>query len=237
MSSSRDPWADPSTPTEPGSPYAGPPQTAPPGAGWAPPGYGPPGYGAPGPIPYGYPPAGYGYPAPWPVVPRGPRRPGQVIASAVLAFVQAAMVIIASLYVWFFASIATVATAGAPESFDAQDLATEGTVLAAVQVISAVLLVTAGVLALNRRSRTTWLLLVAAHALQILLSIYWLVRLLSLADAASGPADIDSVLAAATLFFAAGPLVGLGLVAVGAGRRWLADDDSAAPATGAAAKA
>ena len=229
MSSGRDPWADPTTPTEPGSPYAGPPTTAPPSAGWAPPGYGPPAYGPPGTTPYGYPQPGYGYPAPWPVVPRGPRRPGQVIASAVLAFVQAAMVIIASLYVWFFASIATVATAGAPESFDAQDLATEGTVLAAVQVVSAVLLVTAGVLALNRRSRTTWLLLVAAHALQIVLSIYWLVRLLSLADAASGPADIDSVLATSTVFFAAGPIVGLGLVALGAGRRWFALEQGPGP--------
>jgi hypothetical protein len=68
------------------------------------------------------------------------------------------------------------------------------------------------------------------------LSIYWLVRLLSLADAASGPADIDSVLVTSVVFFAAGPLVGLGLVVVGAGRRWLAGEDSASPATGAAAK-
>lgn len=228
--SGREPWADPSTPTEPGAPYAGPPATAPPGAAWAPPGYGQPGYGPPAYPSYGYPPPGYGYPAPWPVAPRGPRRPGQVIASAVLAFVQAAMVLIASLYVWFFASLATVATAGAPGSLDAEGLATEGTVLAAVQVVSVVLLVTAGVLALNRRSHTTWLLLVAAHAVQIVLSIYWLVRLLALADDVPGP-DTDTVFAAFTLFFAAGPVVGLALVVLGAGRRWFAAEGPAAPST------
>lgn len=225
MTSGRDPWADPSTPAEPGAPYAGPPATAPPGYGSA-------GYAAPGHAPYDHPPPGYGYPSPWPVA---PRRPGQVIASAVLAFVQAAMVLIASLYVWFFASLATVAIAGVPGSSDAERLATEGTVLAAVQVLSAVLLVTAGVLALNRRSRTTWLLLVAAHALQIVLSIYWLVRLLTLADAVDG-FDPDTVLATATVFFAAGPIVGLALVVVGAGRRWFADEPAAAPVTGGAAQ-
>jgi hypothetical protein len=228
VTQSRDPWADPATPTEPGAPYAGPPATAPPGTSWAPPGHGQTGSGAPGYQPYGYPPPGYGYPAPWPVAPRGPRRPGQVIASAVLAFVQAAMVLIASLYVWFFASIVTVASAGAPGVLDAEGLATEGTVLAAVQVVSAVLLVTAGVLALNRRSRTTWLLLVAAHALQIVLSLYWLVRLLALADDVSGPGT-DTVLATFTVFFAAGPVVGLGLVLTGVGRRWFAAEQAPGP--------
>ena len=229
MSSGTDPWADPSTPTEPGTPYAGPPPTAPPGSTWAPPGYASPGYGPPGYPSYGYPPPGYGYP--WPVVPRGPRRPGQVIASAVLAFVQSAMVIIASIYVWFFASVITVATAGAPESFDAEGLAAEGTILAAVQFVSAVLLITAGVLALNRRSRTTWLLLVGAHALQIALAIYWLARLLSFADDLPGP-DTDAVLPSFTLFFAAGPIVGLALVLFGGGRSWFAQEAPAAPSTG-----
>ena len=224
-----DPWADPTTPTEPGAPYAGPPPTAPPGSAWAPPGYAPPGYGPPGYPAYGYPPPGYGYP--WPVVPRAPRRPGQVVASAVLAFVQSAVVIIASVYVWFFASVITVATAGAPESFDAEGLATEGTVLAAVQFVSAVLLIAAGVLALNRRSRSTWLLLVGAHALQIALAVYWLARLLSFADDLPGP-DADGLLPSLTLFFAVGPIVGLVLVAVGAGRRWFAREAPAAPSTG-----
>jgi hypothetical protein len=223
VSSGRDPWADPSTPTEPGAPYAGPPATAPPGTGWAPPGYGPPGY-----APYGSAPPGYGYPPPWPVAPRGPRRPGQVIASAVLAFVQAAMVLIASLYVWFFASLVTVATAGAPGVLDAEGLATEGTVLAAVQVLSAVLLVTAGVLALNRRNPGTWRLLLGAHGLQIVLAVYWWIRLVMLADEFPGD-EADGLLLGFTLFFVAGPAVGVGLLLAAASRRWFAGEQAPGP--------
>lgn len=220
-----DPWADPTTPTERGAPYAGPPTTAPPGAGWAPPGYGAP-YPHAG---YGYPPPGYGYPSPWPVVPRA-RRPGQVIASAVLAFVQAAMVLVASLYVWFAASIVDIVAADAPGSLDtgtARDLATEGSVLAIVQVVSAVLLVGAGVMALNQRNRRSWMLLLAGLGLQVVLSVYWLVRLLALAGATAGP-DAGGLFFVFTLFFAAGPLVGLGLVLIGPGRHWF--DTGSVPA-------
>jgi hypothetical protein len=185
----------------------------------------------PGQPAYGYPPPGYGYPPPWPLAPRAPRRPGQVIASAVLAFVQAAMVIIASLYVYFFASLLTVATSGTPLGVDAGGLATEGTIVAAVQVLSAVLLVTAGVMALNRNSRTTWFLLIAAHAVQIVLAVYWLARLVSLAEDVPGP-DADAVLPAFTLFFAAGPIVGLALVLLGSGRTWFAAPRPPGPAAG-----
>jgi hypothetical protein len=202
-------------------PYAGPPATAPPGATWAPPAYGAPAYPPYGYPPPGYPPPGYGYPPPWPVPAPGARRPGQVITSAVLAFVQAAMVIIASLYLWFFASLVTVATNGAPGSFDAEGLATEGTVLAGVQVLSAVLLITAGVLALNRRGPGTWRLLLAAHAVQIVLALYWWIRLVTLADDFSDD-GVDGLLLGSTLFFVAGPAVGLGLLLAGASRRWFA---------------
>jgi hypothetical protein len=156
------------------------------------------------------------------VPPRGPRRPGQVIASAVLAFVQSAIVLIASIYVWFAASIVDVVATDAPGTLDtrtAQGLATEGTVLAAVQVVSAVLLVVAGVMALNQRNRRTWIALLVAHGLQVVLSVYWLVRLAALAGDAPGP-DAIGVFLVLSVFFAAGPLVGLGLVLAGAGRRW-----------------
>lgn len=194
----RSPWADPSTPTEQGAPYAGPPPTAP--------------Y-APG--PYGYP-APYYQPAPWgPPPPRRPQRPGQLVTAAVLAFAQAVVVLIASLYVWFFASVAGVAAAEAgggwsPGDIDA--LATEGTVLAIVQLVSAVGLVGAGVWALSTRRRSGWALLVAALAVQVLLAGYWAVRLWSEIG--------DSTLVPFALLFAAGPLVGLGMLLVGPGRRW-----------------
>ncbi|MGY1803954.1 DUF6264 family protein [Blastococcus sp. SYSU D00922] len=203
------PWADPSTPTEPGAPYAGPPPTAPP-------------YGAPPPA-YGYPPpyaaAPWGVPYGYPVPPRRPQRPGQVITAAVLAFAQSVVVLIASVYVWFFASVADVATTAADGVYDpatVDALATEGTVLAIVQLVSVVLLIGAGVWVLNSRRRAAATLLVVALAVQVVLAAYWMVRLQS----EIGGYDTDGTIVAFSLFFAAAPLVGLGMLLIGPGRRW-----------------
>jgi lysylphosphatidylglycerol synthetase-like protein (DUF2156 family) len=201
-----DPWADPGSPT-----YAGPPATDPP------PSMPPPQYGYPG-APYGY--APYGYPAPWP--PGGPRRPGQVIAAAVLAFVQAALVMVSSLYVVLFSSLIDIAGQADPASAppaEVANLATEGTVLGIVQVASAVLLIVGGVLALNSRRRRALVLLVVAFAVQVLLCVYWAVRLSVIASDIPG-SDPIGVFLAFTLVFLAGPAVGLGLALLGGGRRW-----------------
>ncbi|TFV87578.1 DUF3824 domain-containing protein [Blastococcus sp. CT_GayMR16] len=207
------PWADPATQTQPGSPYLGPPPTAPQPYGP------PPQYGYP--APYGHP--GYGYPGPWgPVPPRRPQKPGQVITSAVLAFVQAGVVLIASLYLWFFASVIDVVAQDNPAVYGSSRvdaLASEVTVLAVVQLATVVLLILAGVRALSARTRTAWLLTVGAHAVQIVLALYWAVRLVTLMNEAPG-ADTTGALAAVTIFFAASPVVGLGMVLGGAGRRW-----------------
>jgi hypothetical protein len=206
------PWADPSTPTQPGSPYQGPPPTAPQPYGYAQP-YGYPGYPT---LP------GYGYPGPWgPVPPRGPQRPGQVITSAVLAFVQAGVVLFASIYLWFIASFVDLAAQSDPSvsSSRVDSLTTEATVLAVVQLVSVVLLVVAGIRALTARTRTAWLLIVAAHAVQIMLAGYWAIRLTTLLDELPG-AGPQGAMAAFTIVFAASPLVGAGMVLVGAGRRW-----------------
>jgi hypothetical protein len=222
------PWADPSTPTEPGAPYSGPPGTSPPpqyGSPYGPPVYGPPVYGA---GPYGAPPYGppyqpgpYGYPAPW-FPPQPPRRPAQLITAAVLAFVQGAMVLIASLYVWFFASIADFVVQESQGGFSpasADALATEGTVVAIVQLVSFVLLVAGGIRALNARTQGAWWLLVAAHVVQVLLSVYWAVRLTMLLD---GAGDGGGPLLVFTAFFAAGPVVALGLLVTPSVRGWFA---------------
>ena len=215
------PWADPSTPTQPGTPYVGPPPTAPQPYGYPAqygyPGYGPPGYAAPG-----YGPPGYGYPGPWgPPPPRRPQRPGQVITTAVLAFVQAGVVLIASLYLWFIASFLDLAAENDPSvsSVRLDELTTEGTVLAIVQVVSAVLLVAAGIRALSVRTRTAWLLAVVAHGVQIVLAVYWVIRLISLGNEIPGGGP-GPAFAAFALVFAASPLVGLSMVVVGPGRRW-----------------
>jgi len=233
-----DPWSDPTKPVEP---YPGPPQTAPqkPQYGQQP--YGQPQYGQ---QPYGRPQYGqqpYGVPQPqwgqpqwgqpqWGSGPYGPawgrppvpRTPAQVITAAVLAFVQAVVVLIASLYVWFFASIADIASSGRPDVYTsetARQLATEGTVLAVLQLFSVALLVIGGILALNRRTPTAYRLLAGAHVVQVVLALYWAGRLLDVLGDLPG-ADGEGSLAAFSLFFLVGPVVSLGLLLSGAARRW-----------------
>jgi len=186
--------------------------------GWFAPQYGMPPYA-------GYPPA-YGYPSPW----APPRRPGQLITAAVLAFVQGGLVLIASLYVWFFASVADLAlqdTSGAFAPGPVDALATEGTTLAIVQLVSSVLLVVAGIRALNARTRGAWRLLLVAHVVQVALSIYWAVRLSMIFGDVPGP-DGSGPLVAFTVFFAAGPLVAVGLLLTRVVRAWFAPAEQTA---------
>jgi hypothetical protein len=145
-----------------------------------------------------------------------------VVGAAVLTFVQSAIVLIASVYVWFFASVAGLAVDANPTSAPAvaHEFTRLGTTLSVVQVLSVALLVTGGVLALTRRSRVPLLVLVAAHGVQLVLSVYWAVRLDDLLGPAAAAEGVGGVLAAFALFFSALPLVALGLVMVGGGRRW-----------------
>ncbi len=215
-----DPWADPATATRPGPPYSGPPPTAPPRA-WAPPYAGP--FGPAG----GWPPPWPGWG--WPPAPVRPRRPGQVVAAAVLAFVQAALVLVASLYVYLFASVAGLAAAEAGAGLAlprAEELAREGQVLALVQVFSVVALVVGGVLVLSKAGRAAWTTLLAALAAQVLLALYWAVRLTALADAVPGSGGGGGIAIGLALVFVAAPLTGLGLLVAGPGRRWFTDPPS-----------
>jgi hypothetical protein len=210
-----DPWADPASAS-----YAGPPATDPPAAPPAPQGYPGVPYGYPGYPPYGYP--GYGYPVPWPPVPAGPRRPGQVIAAAVLAFVQAAVVLVASIYVVLLSSLIDIVGDADPSSAppaEVAGLATEGTVVGIVQVVSTVVLIVGGVMALNSRRRRALVVLVVGFAVQVVLCIYWAVRLTAIASDLPG-SDGASAFLAFTLVFLAAPAVGLGLTLLGPGRRW-----------------
>ena len=216
-----DPWSDPTKPVEP---YPGPPPTAPPQPPYGQPPYGQPPYGQQpwGPPPWGQPQWGPGpYNPAW-GRPPAPRTPAQVITAAVLAFVQSVVVLIASLYVWFFASIADIASSGRPDVYTsetARQLATEGTVLAVVQLFSAALLVAGGILALNRRTPTAYRLLAGAHVVQVVLALYWAGRLLDVLGDLPG-AEGEGSLAAFSLFFLIGPAVSLGLLLSGAARRW-----------------
>jgi hypothetical protein len=227
VSAPRDPWSDPATETEHGAPYAGPPPTA-----AVPPWAGPP-YGAPGPA--GWPPYGaYGVPyapygMPWPPPPAGPRRPGQVVAAAVLAFVQAAGVAVASAYVFLVASLFALAEGEPGFPGDGDALATEATALAAVQITSVIALVVGGVMVLGRRSTAARRTLVVALGLQVALAVYWAVRLFALLGQVPG-ADPSAVLLFGVFCFAVAPAVALGLLAGRPAREWFAAGRRGEPA-------
>ncbi len=209
------PWADPATETEPVA-YTGPPaSTAPPA---------------------GYPAPGYGWvPPPWPAygppVPARPRRPGQLVAAAVLAFVQAALVALSSAYLMLLASTFGLLSSEFGGDPEAEALVTEAVVLTVVQLLSAIALVVGGVVVLNRRGRGSWLTLLVSLAVQLALALYWLVRLATL----DGFTDDDVLAPAAALvvgvlFFAAVPAVALGLLLTGTARRWATGDGPDGPA-------
>jgi len=202
------PQADPSTseqatpPTSayPSAEYSGPPtHQGPPAVDVHPPQYGgqseypaaanypAPGYPAPYPAP-GYPanmPAGapYGYPPYGYSAPRGPGRPGGATASAVLMFIQAAVVLISTFYVLFFASLAGGADAYGGSG--TSSLESEWTIIGILQLVSVGLLIFAGVQLLggNRNART---LTIVACGAQLVLVVYWMVRIGSLPDFETG---------------------------------------------------
>ena len=88
--------------------------------------------------------------------------------------------------------------------------------LAIVQLVSFVLLVVAGHPALNARTGTAWLLLVVRTPSRSCSPSTGRSGWSSLCDESPGP-DADGALVAFTIFFAAAPLVGLGLLLAGPG--------------------
>ncbi|WP_369137738.1 hypothetical protein [Modestobacter versicolor] len=150
-------------------PQYAPPQYAPPPQQWAPPSYGPPQPWAPPPYgqqpPYAPPPYGHQPPAwAYPPAPRGPQRPGPVIAAAVFAFVSAVLVLVGTLYGAAFGALLTLARgpdSGMPVWF------------ALLQVALAGLLVVGGIRVLSGDRR--WLL--GAAGAQLALCLWWYVAL------------------------------------------------------------
>ncbi|MDQ4040000.1 MAG: hypothetical protein M3313_17020 [Actinomycetota bacterium] len=127
------------------------------------PGYGPPPPGYPGP---------YGYPTQ-----RGPIRPGGATASAVLMFIQAAVVLFSTFYVLFFASLAGSASSAGVSEADSYE--TEFTIVGILQLVSVGLLIFAGVQLLGGGNRT---LTIVACGVQLAFVLYWMIRIGSLPD-------------------------------------------------------
>ncbi|CAN5399407.1 hypothetical protein BH24ACT9_BH24ACT9_06700 [soil metagenome] len=188
--------------------YAGPPGYADQGGYAGPPGYPAPGYGAgaqpppgyppnPGyPAPYGY--QSYGYPAQ-----RGPQRPGGATASAVLMFIQGGLVLFATLYVLFFASVASgISSAGVSE---ADSLETEWTIIGILQLVSVGLLIFGGVQTLGGGGR---IVTIVACGSQVALTLYWMIRIGSLPEFGD---DGGPFLFVVPLFYAVLPVVALSL--------------------------
>jgi hypothetical protein len=167
--------------------------------GYQPPGYGPTGY-PPGPYPpAGYPPQGYppgSYPSGG--SPFGPVKPGVITAAAVLAFVQAGLLVFGGL----------VSFAGARVLADL-DVSVDGpgllTVLGILAVVAAGLLIAGGVLVHQRKPA----LLIAGSAVSLALSAWWLVLL------SQGSAEVTL-----PLVFAVLPIIALCLVLGGAAKNW-----------------
>lgn len=99
---------------------------------------------------------------------RGPVRPRGAIASAVLLFVQVAVVLGSTLYVLLFESLGGGANAS---------LQTEWTVIGILQLVSVVLLIFAGVQLLDGSGRTR---AIVACGVQLAFVIYWMIRISSL---------------------------------------------------------
>lgn len=159
----------------------------------APPGYPPnPDY----PPPYGYPPYGY-------QMPRGPVRPGGATAAAVLMFIQAAVVIVSTLYVLIGAS--ALGFAGSYGEPSGNSLGTEFTVIGILQLVSAGALIFGGVQLLSGSSRV---LAIVACGVQLVFVVYWMVRIGTIADFSS---DNDPVFFVVPLMYAVLPGVALPL--------------------------
>jgi hypothetical protein len=185
-------------------PYAGPPQWGPPQWGpaqWAPPQWAPPAQQwAPPP----YPPPGGGW-APYPPPgPRRDRRPGPVIAAAVLAFASAVLVLVGTVYALAFSALLSLARG--PD-------AGMGAGSALLQLALAALLVVGGLRALSRDLR--WLR--GAAAGQLALSGWWLVVL---GDAL--PATVSDSVLVLPVVYGALAAVALGLTSLPDARGWAA---------------
>jgi hypothetical protein len=142
-----------------------------------------------------------------------------VTGAAVLSFVQAGLVLFATLYIWLLVSMGRLESVAIHGPSNGGPLVVEGTVLAVVQVLSVGALIAAGALALSRRSRLAWVVVLVASTVQVALAGYWATRLPTVIGNIDSGAS-DNGVAVFSVLFAAAPLVALGLVLFRPGRSW-----------------
>ena len=177
--------------SQPGAPLPG--QQPP--TGYPQPVYPPTAYQQPGAQP------GYG-PPPYPMAPQKPRKPGVVTAAAVLAFVQAGLLLIAG-----------IATLNGGTALSDLDLGITGraysgvlTTMGVLTLASAGLLIAGGVSAFNKRP---WLM-VAGAALSLALSVWWVVQF-----------DVLGFILTWALLLAVMPIISLSLILSSTAKNWM----------------
>ena len=148
----------------------------------------------------------------------GARPPAEVVAAAVLAFVQAAAVMVASVFVAFLVVVvvALAAQMDVPSGLPFAELIA----LAAVQLASIAALVIGGVRVLRRRDRTSRRVLAGALVVQLPLAAYWTVRV-SPFFAGEEP-GVLAMPPFGVLVLTVAPVVGLGLLSTPSSRAWFA---------------
>ena len=163
-----------------------------------------PGYGYPPPPGYGYPPPGYGYPA----VPPGERRPGTLLAAAVLGYVAAGLLILAGILLFDGASL--VHDIDTQTGLNNDSVTTELVLDGFANLIAAALLIAGAVVMTGGRPPGRVMYSVGA-GIVLVESIYWMARW----------ADDLPYLVVYALLFAALAVVGLALGWTAGGTAWL----------------
>ncbi|MEO9138427.1 MAG: hypothetical protein ABI345_05110 [Jatrophihabitans sp.] len=149
---------------QPGCPQQGYPEQGYPAQAYAQPGYPPQPYAA-------YPPQPYGY-APYPGAPQGPGRPGVATAAAVLAYVNAGLLILSGSFLLLGASIATDIERGYNNNTGlSSELGFDGF----LNLVTAGLLI-AGAVMMTGRKPTGRILLAVGNAVVLAEAVYWLTR-------------------------------------------------------------
>lgn len=147
----------------------------------------------------------------------GARPPAEVVAAAVLAFVQAAAVMVASVFVAFLVVVvALAAQMDVPSGLPFAELIA----LATVQLASIAALVIGGVRVLRRRDRTSRRVLAGALVVQLPLAAYWTVRV-SPFFAGEEP-GVLAMPPFGVVVLTVAPVVGLGLLSTPSSRAWFA---------------
>lgn len=159
----------------------------------------------------GYPQQPYGGMPPAPPEHAPPSRPGTIMAAAVLGYVQAGITLIPTILI--------IAGLGAASDVGETGEVVLGWLIMIAQLAGCVLLILGGVKLAGGTTRNIY---VAGAALELVICLYYLIRIVAADDAGLEFAeDMKAMATIFPLFFAIMPVIGLSLALGGAGAQWL----------------